>query len=164
MRTNSWFVQEPRAFSVCAPKLWNGLPNHFRNVGTLPLSQKNLQTCLFSIFIDSYCVVWNVTEILAKRPSRVSPPWIDRYQKIQAENSFKFKDIKNSTSSTRLANLDKKKVNLQQRRTETNLAPKRGCKTTTTTTTTFIFVKLHLNILTGQRIASASLGRPVIKI
>ena len=28
---------EDRAFSVCAPKLWNGLPNHVRNVGTLPL-------------------------------------------------------------------------------------------------------------------------------
>ena len=33
-----------------------------------------------------------------------------------------------------------------------------------TTTTIFIFGKLHSNILTGPRIASASLGGPVIKI
>ena len=26
-----------RAFSVCAPKLWTGLRNNIRNVGTLPL-------------------------------------------------------------------------------------------------------------------------------
>ena len=45
-----------RAFSVCAPKLWNGLPNHVRNVGTLPLFKKNLKTYLFSKFINSYCV------------------------------------------------------------------------------------------------------------
>ena len=45
-----------RAFSVCAPKLWNGLPNHVRNVGTLPLFKKNLRMYLFSILIDSYCV------------------------------------------------------------------------------------------------------------
>ena len=42
---------EDRAFSVCAPKLWNGLPNHVRNVGTLPLFKKNLKTYLFSIII-----------------------------------------------------------------------------------------------------------------
>ena len=52
---------------------------------------------------------------------------MDRYQKIQAVNNFKLKDIKNSTSWTRLPNLDTKHVNLQQQRTETNfLAPKRG--------------------------------------
>ena len=33
-----------------------------------------------------------------------------------------------------------------------------------TTTTIFIFGKLHSNILTDSRIASASLGGPVIKI
>ena len=38
---------EDRAFSVCAPKLWNGLPNHVRNVGTLPLFQKNLKNIYF---------------------------------------------------------------------------------------------------------------------
>ena len=51
---------------------------------------------------------------------------MDRYQKIQAVNNFKFKDIKNSTSSTRLPNLDTKNVNLQQQRAETNLVLKRG--------------------------------------
>ena len=45
-----------RIFSVCAPKLWNGLPNHVRNIGTLPLFKKNLKTFLFSILIDSYWV------------------------------------------------------------------------------------------------------------
>lgn len=45
-----------REFSVCTPKLWNGLPNHDRNVGILSLFKKNLKTCLFCIFIDSYCV------------------------------------------------------------------------------------------------------------
>ena len=43
-----------RTFSVSSPKLWNGLPNHFRNVGTLPLFKKNLKTFLFYIFIGSY--------------------------------------------------------------------------------------------------------------
>ncbi|CAH3110252.1 unnamed protein product, partial [Pocillopora meandrina] len=38
---------EDKAFSVCAPKLWNGLPNHVRNVGTLPLFKNNLKTYLF---------------------------------------------------------------------------------------------------------------------
>ena len=52
-RTNSY---GDRTFSVCAPKLWNCLPNHVRNVGTLPLFKKNLKTYLFSIFVDSYCV------------------------------------------------------------------------------------------------------------
>ena len=42
-----------RAFSVCAPKLWNGLPSHVRNVETLPLFKKKLKAYLFSIFIDS---------------------------------------------------------------------------------------------------------------
>ena len=50
-RTNSY---GDRTFSVCAPKLWNCLPNHVRNVGTLPLFKKNLKTYLFSIFVDSY--------------------------------------------------------------------------------------------------------------
>ena len=45
-----------RTFSVSSPKLWNGLPNHFRNVGTLPLFKKNLKTFLFCIFIGSYWV------------------------------------------------------------------------------------------------------------
>ena len=45
-----------RTFSVSSPKLWNGLPNHFRNVGTLPLFKKNLKTFLFYIFIGSYWV------------------------------------------------------------------------------------------------------------
>ena len=45
-----------RTFSVSAPKLWNGLPNHVRNVGTLPLFKKNLKTFLFYIFIGSYWV------------------------------------------------------------------------------------------------------------
>ncbi|CAH3163442.1 unnamed protein product, partial [Pocillopora meandrina] len=36
-RTNSY---GDRTFSVCAPKLWNCLPNHVRNVGTLPLFKK----------------------------------------------------------------------------------------------------------------------------
>ena len=36
-----------RAFSVCAPKLWNGPPNHVRNVGTLPLFKKNRKAYLF---------------------------------------------------------------------------------------------------------------------
>ena len=52
-RTNSY---GDRTFSVCAPKLWNCLPNHVRNVGTLPLFKKNLKTYLFSIFVDSYRV------------------------------------------------------------------------------------------------------------
>ena len=52
-RTNSY---GDRTFSVCAPKLWNCLPNHVRNVGTLPLFKKNLKTYLFSIFVDSDCV------------------------------------------------------------------------------------------------------------
>ena len=43
-----------RTFSVSSPKLWNGLRNHFRNVGTLPVFKKNLKTYLFSIFVDSY--------------------------------------------------------------------------------------------------------------
>ena len=49
-----------RAFSVCAPKLWNGLPNHVINVGTLPLLKKNLKTHLFSIFSDNYCVHFKI--------------------------------------------------------------------------------------------------------
>ena len=52
-RTNSY---GDRTFSVCAPKLWNCLPNHVRYVGTLPLFKKNLKTYLFSIFVDSYRV------------------------------------------------------------------------------------------------------------
>ena len=52
---------------------------------------------------------------------------IDCYQKIQAVNNFKLQGIKKSTSSTRLPNLNNtKNVILQQQRTETNFAPKRG--------------------------------------
>ena len=39
-----------RTFSVSAPKLWNGLPNHVRNVGTLPLFKKNRKT-FFILYI-----------------------------------------------------------------------------------------------------------------
>ena len=49
--------------SDCAPKLWNGLPNHVRDFGTLPLFKKNLKTYLFSIFIDSYCVHFKINFI-----------------------------------------------------------------------------------------------------
>ena len=39
-----------RTFSVSAPKLWNGLPNHVRNVGTLPFFKKNRKT-FFILYI-----------------------------------------------------------------------------------------------------------------
>ena len=63
-----------RAFSVCAPKLGNGLPNHVRNIGTLPLYKKNLETYLFSIFIDTYCVHFlNSFELLSY--ANCKAPW-----------------------------------------------------------------------------------------
>ena len=37
-----------RAFSACAPRLWNNIPLHIRNCGTLSMFKRQLKTYLFS--------------------------------------------------------------------------------------------------------------------
>ena len=87
------------------------------------------------ISIEIFSVAWNVSEILAKRPCQATPKLPSRVPRLKSTFTRKYwsykqfqvkRYIKISTSTTRLPNLDSKHVNLQQQRTATNLAPKRG--------------------------------------
>jgi hypothetical protein len=42
-----------RAFSVCAPHLWNDLPHHIRDMETLDTFKKALQTHSFKVAYDA---------------------------------------------------------------------------------------------------------------
>ena len=42
-----------KAFSVCAPKLWNSLPLDLRKSPSLTGFKKGLKTCLFRQFLES---------------------------------------------------------------------------------------------------------------
>ena len=41
-----------RAFSISAPKIWNGLPNFIRNSNTMPIFKKRLKTYLFQKYLS----------------------------------------------------------------------------------------------------------------
>ena len=55
-----------RAFSVCAPKLWNDLPLQLRNSASFNIFKSNLKTFLFKYVFCLWCtLVLNILLIIA---------------------------------------------------------------------------------------------------
>ena len=48
-----------RAFTVCAPELWNKVPLTIRNACTVTSFKKQLKTCLFSKFVDNNSLIYS---------------------------------------------------------------------------------------------------------
>ena len=100
-------------------------------------------SCAYRIFIEKCVAIYDWCFPLKRNKAKrfdLRKPWFTTckglaksvkkknmlYQCFLNNPNSSNEQLKNSTSSTRLPNLDTKNVNLQQRRTETNLAPKRG--------------------------------------
>ena len=48
-----------RAFSVCAPRLWNSIPFSIRKSSSVTIFKKNIKTFLFSKFVTSNSLLFN---------------------------------------------------------------------------------------------------------
>ena len=48
-----------RAFSVCAPKLWNSIPFSIRKSSSVTILKRNTKTFLFSKFVTSNSLLFN---------------------------------------------------------------------------------------------------------